>query len=236
MEGLLRQPRWFIVEASTSSPGKTISILLLCPDIEVGGIGEQVLAGSPRHRVHETTERLDLIDESRLSESDCVVVAVDEVTAEVLRDTPQLVEPEAGPPVVVLCRAATGQQVRRALEMGITGVVLSDEADRALAPVIDSVLAGQASAPREHAQRIRPGVLTNRERQVLALVVMGLSNGEIAGQLYLAESTVKSHLSSAFAKLGVTSRNEATKLILDPTQGQDLGILKIPSEPVPLTR
>jgi len=66
-----------------------------------------------------------------------------------------------------------------------------------------------------------------REKQVLGMVVMGFSNGEIANKLVLAESTIKSHLSSAFSKLGVRSRGEATELILDPVNGLGPGILSI---------
>ena len=68
--------------------------------------------------------------------------------------------------------------------------------------------------------------------QVLGLVVMGYMNGQIAQQLFLAESTVKSHLSSAFAKLGVRSRNEAVELIVDPEQGLGTGILALGGEPL----
>jgi predicted transcriptional regulator len=56
-------------------------------------------------------------------------------------------------------------------------------------------------------------------------VAAGLTNGEIADSLFLSESTVKSHLSSAFAKLGVRSRKEAAALVLDPEQGLGAGLL-----------
>jgi hypothetical protein len=59
------------------------------------------------------------------------------------------------------------------------------------------------------------------------MVVLGLRNGEIARRLCLAESTVKTHLSVAFRKLGVRSRKEATTAILDPDSGFGYGILGI---------
>ncbi|MEZ5062948.1 MAG: helix-turn-helix transcriptional regulator [Solirubrobacterales bacterium] len=51
-----------------------------------------------------------------------------------------------------------------------------------------------------------------------------MSNAELASELFLTESTVKSHLSSAFAKLNVSSRHEAARLVLDPVRGPALGI------------
>ena len=79
---------------------------------------------------------------------------------------------------------------------------------------------------------MRAPSLSVREKQVLGMVVMGFSNGEIASRLFVAESTVKSHLSSAFAKLGVRSRHEATDLIVNRAWGIGLGILSIDAEPV----
>ena len=60
--------------------------------------------------------------------------------------------------------------------------------------------------------------LSPAERRVLGLLVMGYTNRQIGAQLFLAESTVKSHLASAYTKMGVRSRSEAVSLLLDPKQ------------------
>jgi DNA-binding NarL/FixJ family response regulator len=51
--------------------------------------------------------------------------------------------------------------------------------------------------------------LTRREQEILACVANGMRNGEIASLLHVAESTVKSHLTSAYLKLGVSNRTQA---------------------------
>jgi DNA-binding NarL/FixJ family response regulator len=65
---------------------------------------------------------------------------------------------------------------------------------------------------------------------------MGCMNHEIAKTLYVSESTVKSHLSSAFTKLAVRSRTEAVDLILDPEQGLGRGILAITDDVQPASK
>jgi DNA-binding NarL/FixJ family response regulator len=55
----------------------------------------------------------------------------------------------------------------------------------------------------------RRSELTRREQEILACVAGGMRNGEIASQLHVAESTVKSHLTSAYLKLGVSNRTQA---------------------------
>lgn len=126
--------------------------------------------------------------------------------------------------IVMVCERSAAGDIRKGLAAGARGFVLFDDIDRALAPVLRVVLAGQVSVPGLRGGEIGRPILTNREKQVLRLVVTGMTNGEIASRLYLAESTVKSHLSSSFAKLGVASRSEAASLILDPVRGRGLGI------------
>ena len=131
--------------------------------------------------------------------------------------------------VVVTARDGNGD-VQAALAAGATGVVPLSRIARALSATIVAVSEGQVSIPNEARRELEKRVLTAREKQILGLVVMGLKNAEIARQLYLAESTVKSHLSSAFNKLGVASRNEAVARILDPRAGLGIGILTLPTE------
>lgn len=118
------------------------------------------------------------------------------------------------------------KRLRSALAEGADGIVVRDRLE-AIGVTIRAAHAGQVTVPRElRTSLVRPS-LSVREKQVLGMVVLGFTNGEIARQLVLAESTIKSHLSSAFTKLGVTSRGEATSLILDPANGLGPGILSI---------
>lgn len=127
--------------------------------------------------------------------------------------------------VVLVCEAARPGDARRAIAQGADGVVLVESIEAALAAAVADVIGGQLSIPRALRRQVDPGgALTAREREILALVVEGLTNSQIAARMYLAESTVKSHLTSAFAKLGVASRHEAANLLLDPEAGRGLGI------------
>jgi DNA-binding NarL/FixJ family response regulator len=136
------------------------------------------------------------------------------------------------PPTVVVCEAIRPGEIRLALGAGVMGVVLSGSLGWALLPCVAAVCAGQVCVPKSQARQVEAASLSARERQILGLVVMGYMNSEIAVQLTVAESTVKSHLSSAFTKLGVKSRHEAVDLILDSERGLGMGILSLGGEPI----
>ena len=93
--------------------------------------------------------------------------------------------------------------------------MFADQLEEALAPTVAAVFAGQMVVPRDMRDSVERPSLSTRERQILAMLVIGLTNQEIGAQMFLAESTVKSHLSSAYSKLGVRSRSEAVAVIID---------------------
>jgi DNA-binding NarL/FixJ family response regulator len=80
------------------------------------------------------------------------------------------------------------------------------------------VASGQSVVPRKLRASVERPAFSHRERQVLSFVSRGLTNAQIAEKLFLSESTIKSHLSSAFSKFGVRSRKEAAALFLELEQ------------------
>jgi NarL family two-component system response regulator LiaR len=111
--------------------------------------------------------------------------------------------------------------VQDALQAGAIGYLLKDVSADTLARAIRAAHAGRGTLSPEAAQALvqaateppTPGHdLTERERDVLALLVEGLNNTQIADKLVVSPSTIKSHVSHILAKLGVASRTEAAAL------------------------
>lgn len=125
--------------------------------------------------------------------------------------------------VIALTSFKEEELVKSALEAGAIGYLLKDVSAEDLVSAIRAAHAGRATLSPEAAQVLvhaasqppAPGYdLTERERAVLALMVEGLNNTQIAGRLVVSPSTIKSHVSSILSKLGATSRTEAVALAL----------------------
>jgi DNA-binding NarL/FixJ family response regulator len=137
-------------------------------------------------------------------------------------------------PLVAVVREMPGALGARITAARLEGAVLASEIEQTLLPTLAAVAAGQCVVPRAIRQIVDRPPLSPRERQILAMVVLDFSNGEIARKLFVSESNVKNHLSSAFQKLGVKSRSAAAELILDRDSGLGPGILRIsPEEALP---
>ena len=125
--------------------------------------------------------------------------------------------------VIALTSFKDGDLVKNALEAGAIAYLLKDVSADDLVRAIRAAHAGRVTLSPEAAQALvetanQPPVpaldLTEREREVLALMVEGLNNTQIAGRLTVGPSTIKSHVSNILSKLGVTSRTEAVTLAL----------------------
>jgi NarL family two-component system response regulator LiaR len=125
--------------------------------------------------------------------------------------------------VIALTSFKEGDLIKKALEAGAIGYLLKDVSADDLVWAIRAAHAGRATLSPEAAQSLvetanqppAPGLdLTEREREVLALMVEGLNNTQIAGRLTVSPSTIKSHVSNVLSKLGVASRTEAVTLAL----------------------
>jgi DNA-binding NarL/FixJ family response regulator len=127
--------------------------------------------------------------------------------------------------VVAVVHKRRPRAVRAALRDGVDAVVWEAHAETALPIAIRGVGAGLAVVPRAAGERLEPPALSHREREVLALAADGASNQQIARRLTISLSTVKTHLSACFAKLGVGGRAEAFALLADDGRafGHDLG-------------
>jgi DNA-binding NarL/FixJ family response regulator len=120
-----------------------------------------------------------------------------------------------GVAIIAISPPATGTGVRRGLDAGADAIVFEPLIESTLAVTVSAVGSGQSVVPRELRASVQRPSLSHREQQVLTYVTEGLTNAQIAEELFLSESTVKSHLSSAFAKFGVSSRREAAALFLE---------------------
>ena len=169
---------------------------------------------------------LDALDSSN-GDPAVVVLALPDLEGELEQSVRRLRALLPHARLLVVTAAASPRALRSLFAEGVDALVLDDDVDCCLALSVRSACAGQISFPRSLSGSLARPVLSTREKQVLGMVVLGLTNGEIAQKLRLSESTVKSHLSSSFAKLGVHSRAEAAALILDPHTGLGTGILAI---------
>jgi DNA-binding NarL/FixJ family response regulator len=144
--------------------------------------------------------------------------------ASAILSTPKL----AGVRVVMLTTFDVDEYIFEALEMGASGFLLKDAEPEEIVRAIRAAAAGDAvlspgvtrrliadyarRRPRPVADAGALGTLTDREREVMALVARGLSNEEIGAQLFMSRLTAKTHVSRILAKLGARDRAQLVVL------------------------
>jgi DNA-binding NarL/FixJ family response regulator len=124
--------------------------------------------------------------------------------------------------VVVLTTYADDESIAAALQAGARGYLTKDAGRAEISAALRAVAAGQSTFDAAVSRRIvaamtspasvpPPAGLTAREAEVLALIAQGLGNADIAGILFIGETTVKTHINNLFAKINVRTRPEAIR-------------------------
>lgn len=97
----------------------------------------------------------------------------------------------------------------------IDGVILKAVTGEALVEALERIHAGESIGLDSLAESPTSATLSEREQEVLALMALGMSNRQIAHELYLSIDTIKTHVRSVFGKLGVSNRTQAALLAAD---------------------
>jgi DNA-binding NarL/FixJ family response regulator len=131
-----------------------------------------------------------------------------------------------GVPLLVLGSQLDLGLAWNSLKNGADGFVHAQMHPSQVLSAVEVVQRGELAAPRQllqyHLSRNenpKIGDLSARQREILEMVVEGLSNAQIAGRLYLTESTIKQHLRAVYKVLGVRNRTEAAKTMRDAAGG-----------------
>jgi NarL family two-component system response regulator LiaR len=188
------------------------------------GLGKFLLVNHDLELVGEAGDGAEAIQLVALHRPDVVLMdlmmpGVDGITAtrEIRQKYPQT-------QVIALTSFSEQALVQGALQAGALGFLQKNVSATELAGAIRAAHCGRVTLSPEATQVLAQSMtqpplpandLTSRERDVLALMVEGLNNNEIAERLFISLGTVKFHISNIFQKLGIDSRVEAVKLAIE---------------------
>jgi len=161
------------------------------------------------------------VAQAQATHPDVVLMDIRMPALDGIEATRRLLARQPGSTVVMLTTFDLDEYVVEAFRAGASGFVLKTAppaqlvaairtvvlGDALLAPLSTRALLERTTATVTHSPLVE--LLTSRETEVLALLARGLSNAEIAQQLFVEQSTVKSHVASLLAKIGVRDRVQA---------------------------
>ena len=212
------------------TPKRTVSSsrVLICDDQELIRMGLRMVVDSQPDLtvVGEAADGAAAIAGVAALKPDLVLMDVRMPGLDGLAATEHLCAQPDGPLILVVTTFDLDEYAYAALRVGANGFLVKDAPAEEILVTVRAVLRGEVMvapsltrrlverfvlhAPASvSAQRGRLAVLTERERDVLGLVARGLANGEIAGRLFVGETTVKTHLGRILTKLGLRDRVHA---------------------------
>jgi DNA-binding NarL/FixJ family response regulator len=150
-------------------------------------------------------------------EPDVVLMDLEMPVLDGIEATRRITEAYPGIAVVVLTSFSDRDQILRALDAGAIGYLLKDAEPDELEKAVRAAARGEAPLDPRAGRALLSArsagspldALSDREREVLAMVAQGLPNKLIARELEISEKTVKAHLTSVFRSIGVTDRTQA---------------------------
>jgi DNA-binding NarL/FixJ family response regulator len=176
--------------------------------------------------VAEASNGLEAVEKAARFEPTVVLMDIRMPELDGLEATRRILASDPGARILILTTFDLDEYVYEALRAGASGFVLKDEPPEQLIAAIRTVAAGEALLSPSVTKRViaqfsgisRPAPprefdeLSDRERDVFRLIARGLSNAEIGHELFISETTVKTHVTHILAKLGLRDRVQAVVL------------------------
>src|SRR5207342_2542649 len=176
--------------------------------------------------VAEASNGLEAVDKAARFDPEVILMDIRMPELDGLEATRRILEKDRDARILILTTFDLDEYVFEALRAGASGFVLKDDSPEQLIAAIRTVAAGDALLSPAITKRViqkfartpRPAPpkeleqLSEREREVFRLMARGLSNGEIAADLYISETTGKTHVTHILQKLGLRDRVQAVVL------------------------
>ena len=200
--------------------------VLIADDQELVRTGFRVIleAEGDIQVVAEAANGLEAVRQAALVDPDVVLMDIRMPELDGLAATEQIRRRSDAPTIVVLTTFDQNEYIYRALRAGAAGFLLKDAPSSRLIAAVRAAATGDSLIEPSITRRLVEGLvqptvaagppasltqLTERELDVLRLLARGLSNAEIAAEMVIAETTVKTHVARILAKLGVRDRVQA---------------------------
>jgi DNA-binding NarL/FixJ family response regulator len=159
----------------------------------------------------------EAVEQCERARPDVVLMDLEMPDVDGIEATRRIAAAQPGVAVVVLTSFSDREQILRALDAGAAGYLLKDAEPAEIEKAVHAVARGEAPLDPRAGRALLEArtvpspldALSEREREVLALVARGLPNKLIARELAISEKTVKAHLTQVFRAIGVTDRTQA---------------------------
>lgn len=188
------------------------------------GLAAMLYAFDDLELVGQAGSGSEALTKCRLSSPDVILMDIIMPGMDGLATTRAVLDQFPNTRVIMLTSFAEEDQVEEALAIGASGYLLKNTPIDAMADAIRSAQVGQTTIGPEATQALirarssepKPGFdISEREKEVLALVVEGLTNAEIAERLSISPATVRHHVSACISKLGAANRAQAAAMAVE---------------------